>query len=198
MNNPKMIAGALLTTLAATASAHAADADGNYAIAGAGFQPCSAFMESYEAQDVNILAYRSWINGFVTGHNLSLLEDTYNVSPVYDLDEFTNVLVRICTANPDLVVAQATTALLNQIEPLRLATASDPVTLNQGDESVTVPAVFVERAQAALAELGYYQSGVDGVFGPGTAAAITAFQEAESLPTTGLPDAPTLTRLLLR
>ena len=197
MNKSAVTIAVTLTAFTFSGPASASDSEGNFAIAGAGFQPCSAFLESYEAQDVNLLAYRSWINGFVTAHNL-LLEDTYNVSPVHTLDELTGVLARVCGANTELVMAQATTAVLNQFEPLHLSAPSEPVTLTQGDASVTVPAVFVERAQTALAELGHYQGGVDGIYGPGTAAAITSFQEAEELPPTGLPDATTLTRLLLR
>jgi membrane-bound lytic murein transglycosylase B len=46
--------------------------------------------------------------------------------------------------------------------------------------------------QSSLAELGHYTSTVDGVYGPGTAAAIRAFQAEQGLPESGLPDQRTL------
>lgn len=47
-------------------------------------------------------------------------------------------------------------------------------------------------AQAFLARRGYYRSGVDGVFGPGTAFALRAYQARFGLETTGAFDAETL------
>lgn len=47
-------------------------------------------------------------------------------------------------------------------------------------------------AQALLARRGYYRSGVDGVFGPGTAFALRAYQARFGLETTGAFDVATL------
>jgi hypothetical protein len=48
------------------------------------------------------------------------------------------------------------------------------------------------QVQAALQQQGYYEGQIDGVVGPGTSAAIAAFQQANGLPVTG-----TITRGLM-
>jgi Putative peptidoglycan binding domain len=54
---------------------------------------------------------------------------------------------------------------------------------------------FVTSVQSALKSNGYYSGSVDGVFGPQSQQALTAFQHANSLSETGLLDAPSLTAL---
>ena len=47
-------------------------------------------------------------------------------------------------------------------------------------------------AQIFLARRGYYRSDIDGIYGPGTAFALRAFQSRSGLPPTGRFDVPTL------
>ena len=54
-----------------------------------------------------------------------------------------------------------------------------------------------QKKQSRLAELGHYQSEVDGKFGKRTQEALEAFQKAAGLSTTGLPDPQTLHKLLV-
>jgi peptidoglycan hydrolase-like protein with peptidoglycan-binding domain len=58
--------------------------------------------------------------------------------------------------------------------------------------SVDVQQRIVFDAQIFLARRGYYRSGIDGVFGPGTEFALRAFQSRSGLPPTGRFDVPTL------
>ena len=53
-------------------------------------------------------------------------------------------------------------------------------------------------AQRKLAELGLYNSKVDGLPGPGTSHAISTFQHANGLPVTGQLDAATVSALQAR
>ena len=50
---------------------------------------------------------------------------------------------------------------------------------------------FVAGLQSDLTTLGYYSGDIDGIYGPETTAAVTAFQKAVGLPQTGLPDPAT-------
>jgi hypothetical protein len=51
------------------------------------------------------------------------------------------------------------------------------------------------KAQAKLAGMGYYKGGVDGVYGPQTALAVTQFQAGNNLPVSGRLDLKTLAAL---
>jgi hypothetical protein len=53
----------------------------------------------------------------------------------------------------------------------------------------------VETLQQTLTSLGFSTNGVDGIFGGGTASAITKFQQSKGLPRTGVLDSQTLEQL---
>ncbi len=55
--------------------------------------------------------------------------------------------------------------------------------------------MMVVRVQAALMRLGYYDGDIDGLLGPQTRSAITAYQKAQGLRQTGRMDIGTLTKL---
>jgi peptidoglycan hydrolase-like protein with peptidoglycan-binding domain len=50
---------------------------------------------------------------------------------------------------------------------------------------------FVASLQTDLQTLGFYEGDIDGIYGPQTTAAVTAFQKSVGLPETGLPDPAT-------
>jgi len=54
------------------------------------------------------------------------------------------------------------------------------------------PDAFVMQMQVDLADLGYYTGKVDGYYGPGTEAAVKAFQKDNGLPVTGELDSATV------
>ena len=53
----------------------------------------------------------------------------------------------------------------------------------------------VARAQDALQQLGYYKGGIDGLYGPGTRAAVRAFQVDRGLSVSGRVDTETMEAL---
>ncbi len=53
----------------------------------------------------------------------------------------------------------------------------------------------VKQLQAALIKLGYLKGKADGIFGPGTKAAVVAFQSASNLTADGVAGAKTLAAL---
>ncbi|MGD1860775.1 MAG: peptidoglycan-binding protein [Leptolyngbyaceae cyanobacterium] len=64
------------------------------------------------------------------------------------------------------------------------AEADPPVELPTLRQGMTGPAVA--RVQETLKARGFYQGAVDGIFGPGTEAAVMAFQESVQLATDGI------------
>ena len=85
-------------------------------------------------------------------------------------------------------VAVTTTATPPVVAPpmLKLPTA----TVHPNDTGTPV-----KQLQAALIKLGYLQGKADGIFGPGTKAAVVAFQSASNLTADGIAGAKTLAAL---
>ena len=183
------------TTLALAGGAHASDGDGNFAIKGAGFSTCEDYLAAYNERSANLLAYRSWLNGFVSASNM-LLPDTFDVAPVFNLDQLTAMAAQLCTDNAGMRFGEIAVALIDRLEPLRLARQEEAVPLTNGEHSVSIQPTLLRRAQEALAVGGHYAGGADGIYGPGTRAGFESFQTAAGLPVTGLPDAGTLLTLL--
>jgi peptidoglycan hydrolase-like protein with peptidoglycan-binding domain len=79
-------------------------------------------------------------------------------------------------------------ATLRSLLPERTQAAPAPVGLSDRE--------LVRRAQRQLRALGFNPGGVDGAFGPETAAAVRAYQQTYRLPQTGRLDEATLHSLL--
>ncbi len=61
----------------------------------------------------------------------------------------------------------------------------------QQDAAAKAVGSYTKTLQQALADAGYYEGKVDGVYGPGTVAAVQALQKANGLPQTGTLDKAT-------
>ena len=74
--------------------------------------------ELYEIVDRVI---EQWIAGFLTAHDL-YVADTYNVAGNTTMDDLMNRLEKICRVNPDQHFAEAMVTLVQQLNPMRIAT----------------------------------------------------------------------------
>jgi peptidoglycan hydrolase-like protein with peptidoglycan-binding domain len=74
---------------------------------------------------------------------------------------------------------------------LKLLGDSGCLTDAQQEEAAEAVAGYTTALQESLAEAGYYEAEVDGVYGPKTVAAVEALQEANGLPQTGTVDKAT-------
>ena len=74
--------------------------------------------ELYEIVDRVI---EQWIAGFLTAHDL-YVADTYNVAGNTTMDDVMNRLEKICRVNPDQHFAEAMVTLVQQLNPMRIAT----------------------------------------------------------------------------
>jgi hypothetical protein len=194
------IRGLALAAIFATLALHAqpagaADSDGTFAVEGVGQTACREFVTAAKERSAKYYNYGGWIEGYLTAYN-QVSDDTYDVTPFEGIDLLAALLRGFCTNNPDVPFFQAISSMVRELEPHRLKVRDEPVTTEAGGKQVMVYTTVLKRAQQALAEAGFYDGGIDGAYGPRTRDAFKAFQAAEGLEQTGLPDQVTLLRLL--
>lgn len=175
----------------------AADESGDYAVAGAGSQPCSRFVTAAnEQREQDILLFSYWIEGYASGLN-RMLNDTFDVTPFATSSPLVQLTLSACQQAPDRLVEVASAQVINAFDGLRSRQATTPMALSHAGRDVQVRTQTLGLAQQRLSDLGLYTSRVDGLYGPGTRSAIERYQTDVGLDVTGLPDAATLIRLFI-
>jgi peptidoglycan hydrolase-like protein with peptidoglycan-binding domain len=103
----------------------------------------------------------------------------------------------ITSETPLVQAAQQFNAAAVALEMSWLAVFVDAGCLTEPQQEQAQAAVhdYTAALQSALAEAGYYQGNVDGVYGPTTVAAVEALQKAHGLPVTGAVDKATAAAL---
>jgi hypothetical protein len=116
-----LISGGLSTTLAL-------DSNGRYYALGIGSRSCGDHLkfsekrlenftpEQYEIADVII---EHWVAGFLTAHNFYVM-DTYDVVGTVTMDQLEERIDKYCRANPNSRVAEAMTAIAQELHKNRL------------------------------------------------------------------------------
>lgn len=137
-----------------------------------------------------------WLEGYTSAYN-RLSDDTFDVVPIVEGALIAALVRNVCTRNPDAAIEAVLARVLRDLEPHRIRSESPIVTARAGDRSIALRQETLRRAQVRLAEKGHYRMAPDGLFGQGTQSALAAYQQAEGLAVTGLPDADTLARLIL-
>ena len=79
----------------------------------------------------------------------------------------------------------------------RLRTPSERILAEAGGNKIYLYRDTMRNVQQKLVEQGFLTGGADGQYGPKTRAGLEAFQKAQQLEPTGLPDQNTLLRLLM-
>lgn len=171
----------------------AADKDGRAAVRGAGQLSCKQAMDICNKDKNQCAAIDSWLNGFISGINVSGKD-------LYDLVFFTPFsiisVLQVCKQKPDLPVANAVDLLVRELAPLSVPTASKPIDFGEGKERFQVYQSTVRAVQQELINRGFLSGKADGTYGPGTKAALQKFQDSIKLPATGMPDPDTVVQLL--
>jgi peptidoglycan hydrolase-like protein with peptidoglycan-binding domain len=101
----------------------------------------------------------------------------------------------VCRNQGDQSLIQSLQDVLTILKPAALSARPEPVELTTGDRTMSLPRETLEFVQSELAELGFYTSVVDGLYGPGTRRAIEGFQRDRGLEVTGLPNDGLIVRL---
>lgn len=190
---PRLTPSLALWACLAAAPLWAADADGNFAVDGAGRAPCSDLVKAIKDQDgQSIATFAGWIDGFLTAMNVNQ-DDTFDLTPWQTTTLSISKMNAFCEANPDMALVNALGRYMNTLMPVRLTQGADLVRVeNEGRAVFLYPDVLTRMADALLAA-GY--SLPDGDFGPGHAATLRAFQTDRGLTPSGLPDQATLNAL---
>ena len=177
----------------------ALDAEGNFAVNGAGSQSCTQYLSAVDqgAGNQQVLIYVSWAQGYLTSLNRGQ-DGAYDVLPISSANDIAQLLARICRQSQDIPFENAVFRLARVFAPMQLSAASPVIELTRGEQTVRVRKGALAIVQQYLKDSGSYAGNVDGVFGERTAQAISAFQAEADIPETGLPDLNTFAAILAR
>lgn len=188
------LAAMALFIVALAAPAQTADSLGRHAIKGVGTLGCDEYVIARQEKSNLYYALIGWLDGYVTALNQAS-PDTYDVASF----EATSLLAALidgnCRSNLGARFYQVVEGIAIAIEEDRVRDASPVVEATLGDQTVKLYKETLRRVQARLAKAGYDPGAADGAFGPKTGAALTAFQRANGLAETGLPDQLTLLQM---
>ena len=175
--------------LLGTASlAEAADAQSRFQAYGLGRVSCKTFTDLCEAKKEECKLTGTWLEGYLSGFN-ALSEDTFDILPWQPPEALAEFTFNVCKQNPKAPMLEVVNELVRTLlVPNRVKAAADRVSIGDGKQSVALYRETVRAMQERLIELGFLKGKADGVFGPGTEAAIETFQQAASLNPTGIPD----------
>lgn len=186
-----------LLALAPTASV-AADAQGNFALRGAGAVACAQAVQRIEARGPEVAQFVAWADGALSQAN-RLERDTFDLMPFDGPAGLLTVLaLNVCRANPQLNFGSAVIQAIEAMKPLRVRQSAQPVTITVGEASVSLRSETIRLVQTRLRELNLLSAPADGRWGPTSRAAIKRFQESRNLRPTEIPDPDTVIQLLLR
>lgn len=185
----------LLATTFAAPAAQAADARGAYAVhEAAGLRSCADALRA-RLDGAAPAALSAWVQGVLTGINMAL-PNTFDIAPFRGDPALPDLVMRRCEASPEAPLHAVLFQVVNALVPLRLEQAAPTVAMTVGGRTVLLAEPTVRQVQQALIQRGFLrQQRLDGQYTAAVRAALAAFQEAERLPVTGLPDPETLLRL---
>jgi hypothetical protein len=182
---------ALLIAALATSDAHASDPKGNYIVRGIGARPCSDYMAAVGKTAQDVVPYISWMEGYLTGIN-RLQPQTFDVSPVTEAAIVGQMVRNYCSTQPTLRFETAVAQLMNFFAPYKVPEQSQLVEVTVGDGRAALRQSTLKWMQERLKAQGLFTGTPDGLYGVSTKTALMAFQKANKIPETGVPDARTL------
>jgi hypothetical protein len=185
----------MLVALVAPMSAFAADSQGRFAVEGVGRATCADYLKAAAEKGPVYYSIGGWIEGYLSATN-ALTPDTYDITPWQQTDLFAALLQTHCQTSPTVNIILVIRGMVNSLMDGRLHEPSPLKPVDLGGRQAYLYDTTLRRIQQALTDGSFYQGGVDGDYGPGTKAAMAAFQRSAGLEATGLPDQVTLFQLL--
>lgn len=183
------------TAWVAPTAGMAADEQGRFAGHGWAAGRCDALVSAVNSEEsVDRPLFVGWIAGYLTAANV-YQPDTFDIAPLAPPEVIANVVLQQCDRNPDAAVVEVMVAVANELEKQKLTSGRPVLDLEHDGRTVRIHQEIFRRTQGALKELGFYEGGIDGAYGPQSRRALTRFQEARGIEVTGLPDDRTLMQL---
>ncbi len=162
-----------------------------YMVEGPGRQVCSDFSTQDPTGDGRRLA-AAWLTGYLTAHQ-RLIPDVFDLSAWQSPALLLSLLDQYCAANPDQIVELGAQELVGYLLPRALTEPAEAIAVeNEDGQGVLIYLPVMAHIREALAAQGH-ASGSDV---SEIVAALRAYQASNGLEPTGLPDQPTLARLL--
>ena len=193
-------------------AADAADRSNKFAMKGAGLVTCENYLKARAEKLPSYPNFAGWTMGYITAINQRGFE-TFDVAPWQSIEILMTLLEAFCKRNLEQRFGLAVMALTNSLLKGRISENSPVVTTGEADQKVSqarwpLPRgairsmtrayqAVLRKIQLALAERGHYQGATDGAWSDATRTAIEAFQNAENISATGLPDQRTLYQLFI-
>ena len=175
-------------------AADAADRSNKFAMKGAGLVTCENYLKARAEKLPSYPNFAGWTMGYITAINQRGFE-TFDVAPWQSIEILMTLLEAFCKRNLEQRFGLAVMALTNSLLKGRISENSPVVTTGEADLKVSLYQAVLRKIQLALAERGHYQGATDGACSDATRTAIEAFQNAENISATGLPDQRTLYQL---
>jgi hypothetical protein len=188
------VAAALFAASLAPSAAAAADADGRFAVDGAGRLTCERFNQAREAGGPELNMFAGWIDGYTTGFN-HFQDETFDVTPWQTVELLVLKMGNYCQEFPQERFIDALNKLILVLAPARLTGESPIVAVNNNGLSVLVYREQIDRIGARLVELKHLKTVPEDGYGPAMIAGLRAFQAETGIPESGLPDQATLNAL---
>lgn len=186
---------ALVGVLFIASTASASDATNRFALRGAGLASCEQFLKAMQERQENVLVAGGWIEGYVTAVN-KFTADTFDIAPWQSTQALLGLVTRNCERNPQAGFFQVVDSMIKYLMPARLTAQSERVLVESGDTKFYIYRSTMKNVQEKLISLGHLKGGADGQYGPQTKTALEAYQTAQQLEATGVPDQNTLFKLL--
>jgi hypothetical protein len=190
----KRVCLAAALALAAAGAAEAADRQGRFKIEGAGALRCERYGQIRAQQGEDYKVVLSWMNGYLTAVN-ELTPDTFDVLTWQSAELVGTLIDGFCQQNKEVNVVTALGQLVKALMPQRVETLPQIVAAESGGRKIGIYKNVLREVQDRLIRTGHYKGKPDGAYGPGTKAALEAFQRANRIEVTGLPDQRTLVQL---
>lgn len=185
-------------TIVPGAVAVAADDNGKFAIKGGGLQTCAKFTEAFSTRSSNLALYGGWIEGFVTAQNQNAT-NTYDIVPWQTTSTLLDLTRAACKqTKPQTRFIDAFAGVFQLLFRTRLTAESEVVGISNGEASTVAYLEVLKRVQDALRAEGYDIPNTTGDFDATTVRQLMDYQTKNGLVATGLPDQPTLFKLLLQ